>query len=116
MKIYLAKVKCHLSPEDFIPQENPQAGNVGTVAREVNNLGTIALLLITLNCQPLQLWANGSQECSDIVKPHGDQVQLNKVFEAQQRSPDCTVGIIQDGDLVMDHKVDLAQLRTGRHH
>ncbi len=26
MKIYLAKVKCHLSPEDFIPQENRSLG------------------------------------------------------------------------------------------
>merc|ERR1712173_248263 len=82
----LAKVKGHLSPQDFIAQEDPQACDVGAVARKVDNLRPVALLFVALDCQPLQLWSNCSKQCSDIIKPHGNQVQLNQVFKPQQWS------------------------------
>ena len=114
--MYLAKVKRHLSPEDFIAQEDPQTGDVRAVSRQVNNLRSVALLFVTLNCQPLQLGSNCSKQCSDIVKPHRDQVQLDKVLETKQWSPNPTVRVIQDRHLVVNNKVDLAQLRTSGHH
>ena len=115
-KRYLAKVKGHLSPQDFIAQEDPQASDVGAVARKVDNLRPVALLFVALDCQPLQLWSNCSKQCSDIIKPHGNQVQLNQVFKPQQWSPNSAVGIIQDRDLVVYNKVHLPQLGTSGHH
>ena len=113
---YLAKVKSHLSPQDFIAEEDPQTSDVGAVARQVNNLGPVALLFVALDRQPLQLRSNCSKQRSDVVKPHRDQVQFDQVFEPQQRSPNPTVGVVQDRHLVVHDKVHLPQLGTGGHH
>ena len=109
-------MKSGVPPESFVAQEDPEVGQAGAVAGQVDNLGPVALLVVELNGQLLQLLAHCSQECPDIVKPHGDQVQLHKVLQTKQGSPDYPVRVVQHGNLVVDDKVELPQLGTSVHH
>ena len=44
------------------------------------------------------------------------EVQLYKVLQSQQWSPNPDMRVVQDRDLVVHNQVDLAQLRACGHH
>ena len=50
----LTEVKSHLSPENFVAQQDPETGDVRTVPGDVDNLRAVPLLLVTLHREPLQ--------------------------------------------------------------
>ena len=70
----LTEVKRHLSPEDLVPQQDPQARDVRTVTGDVDNLRAVALLLVTLHRQSLQATPHYGEEALDVLEFHGDQV------------------------------------------
>ena len=112
----LAKVKSSVSSESLVAQEDPQAGEIGAMPSKVDKLGAGALLVVELKGQLLQPRTHHSYERSDVIKPHGDQVELHQVLQAKQGRPHSTVRVVENRNLVVDDKVELPQLGTSVHH
>merc|ERR1719278_1678071 len=106
----LAKVKSCVSSESLVSQEDPQAVEIGAMPSKVDKLGPGALLVVELKSQPLQSRTHHSYERSDVIKPHGDQVELHEVLQAKQGRPHSTVRVVENRNLVVNNKVELPQL------
>ena len=73
----LAKVERHLPAQDLVPEQDAETDDIGAVAGEVDYLAAVALLLVTLDSEPLQPRSHHHQQAADVLKLHGDQIELD---------------------------------------
>ena len=86
------------------------------MASDVDNLGPVPLLLVTLHGESLQPRSHYRQQTLDVLELHGDQVQLREVVQPEERVPHQAVLTLYDRRLVVHHQVDLPQVGTAGHH